>query len=99
MDNAFYNGEKFLISYNNLWKILIDKNMKRTDLIEKAGISSSTLANMGKNQCVSLETIARVCDALDCEIGDVVAIEKSKEKAKSDAEEQPADKKKEVVLC
>ena len=88
-----------MISYNNLWKGLIDRGMKRTDLISRAGISSSTLASMGKNQSVSLESIARVCDALDCEIGDVVTIKKSKEKAKTDAEEQPADKKKEVVLC
>lgn len=64
-----------MISYNNLWKGLIDRGMKKTDLITRAGISSSTLANMGKNQSVSLDTIARVCSALDCKIEDVVSIE------------------------
>ena len=88
-----------MISYKNLWKGLIDRGMKRTDLIAKAGISSSTLANMGKNQSVSLETIERVCYALDCEIGDVVSIEKPKEKAKTETEKQSADKKRELVLC
>ncbi len=68
-----------MVNYNNLWKGLIDKGMKKTDLITQAGISSATLASMGKNQCVSLETIVRVCDVLDCDICDVVTIEKNRE--------------------
>lgn len=88
-----------MISYNNLWKGLIDRRMKRTDLISQAGISSSTLASMGKNQSVSLETISRICDALDCDIGDVVSIEKSKEKTKTEVEEISASgEKRESVL-
>ena len=86
-----------MISYKNLWKGLIDREMKRTDLIVKAGISSSTLANMGKNQSVSLETIERICDALDCEIGDVVTIER-KEKAKADVEERSLIEQNELTL-
>lgn len=64
-----------LISYSNLWKMLIDKGLKKTDLIKIAGISSSTLANMGKNQSISLETVARICVALDCNIEDIVSID------------------------
>ena len=64
-----------MITYNNLWKSLIDKGMKKTDLIKEAGISSATLAKMSNNQCVSMETIIKVCNALSCEINDVVSIQ------------------------
>ena len=65
-----------MITYNNLWKSLIDKGMKKTDLIKEAGISSATLAKMSNNQCVSMETIIKVCDVLDCDISNVVTITK-----------------------
>ena len=58
------------ISYNKLWKLLIDKSMKKKDLISLAGLSTSTLAKMGKNQQVSMDVIIRICKALDCSIGD-----------------------------
>lgn len=61
-----------VISYNPLWKLLIDRQMKRTDLKEKSGVSSNVIAKMGKNQYVSLESIAKICTALECEIGDVI---------------------------
>lgn len=86
-----------MISYKNLWKTLIDQGMKRTDLIAKAGISSSTLANMGKNQSVNLETIERVCDALDCDISDVVTFENDKTTAKENAKVQDAAEEKELT--
>jgi DNA (cytosine-5)-methyltransferase 1 len=54
------------ISYDNLWKLLIDKKKKRTDLISGAGISSSVLAKMGKNEYVSLESIDKICKYLNC---------------------------------
>ena len=54
------------VSYDNLWKLLIDKKKKRTDLISGAGISSSVLAKMGKNEYVSLENIDKICKYLKC---------------------------------
>ena len=62
------------ISYNKLWKLLIDKSMKKKDLISLAGLSTSTLAKMGKNQQVSMYVIIRICKALDCNIGDIMDI-------------------------
>lgn len=64
------------LNYNNLWKLLIDKNLKRTDLINLADISSNVLARMGKNEPVSLESLEKICIALDCSIQDIITIEK-----------------------
>lgn len=64
------------VSYIKLWKLLLDKNLKRTDLKETAGISSATLAKLGKNEFVSMESIAKICCALKCDIGDIVEIVK-----------------------
>ncbi len=60
------------LSYNGLWKLLIDKGMKKMDLKELIGISPSTLARMGKNEPVSLSVLERICAALHCNIGDIV---------------------------
>lgn len=64
------------ISYNNLWKLLIDRGMTRTDLRIKAGLTTSAIAQLGKNEYVSLKVIEKICDALDCDISDVVTREK-----------------------
>ncbi len=61
-------------SYNKLWKLLIDKKMKKKDLEAIAGIASSTIAKMSAEQAVSLDVIARICKALNCNIGDIVEI-------------------------
>lgn len=60
------------ISYNNLWKILIDKNMNKGDLCNKAQISKGTVAKMTNNEPVTLTVIEKICDVLQCDIGDVV---------------------------
>lgn len=62
-----------VVSYNGLWKLLIDKNMKRMDLVNHVGISSSTLAKMGKGEPVSLEVLGKICDKLDCDFGDIIS--------------------------
>ena len=62
------------ISYNKLWKLLIDKDLKKTDLREMAGISTNALAKMGKNERVGTDIIDRVCVALNCDVGDVMEI-------------------------
>ena len=62
------------VSYTKLWKLLLDKKMKRTDLKDLAEISSSTLAKLGKDEYVSLESLDRICQALDCNIDKVMDI-------------------------
>ena len=62
------------VCYNKLWKILIDKNLKRTDLKECAGISFNVLAKMGKDETVSMESIEKICIALDCNVGDILEV-------------------------
>ena len=61
-------------NYNKLWKILIDKGLKRTDLRELAGISTTTLAKLGKNEYVSMECIEKICLSLNCDVGDIMSI-------------------------
>jgi len=65
--------EKDMVSYSRLWHLLLDKKLKRTQLCEKAGISSSTLAKLGKNEVVSIEVLERICDSLGCDIGDIMS--------------------------
>lgn len=62
-----------IISYNGLWKILIDKNLQRKDLKEALKISSSTFAKMSRGETVSMEVLMRLCEYLDCNIGDIVS--------------------------
>ena len=60
------------IDYSKLWKLLIDKNMSKTDLIELTGLSSRVLAKLSKNETVTTDTIARICSALCCDVGDMM---------------------------
>lgn len=62
------------VSYNKLWKLLIDKNMKKTDLKNQSGISSNVLAKMGRDEYVSMESIDKICRCLKCNINDVMDI-------------------------
>lgn len=60
------------ISYNKLWKILIDKNMKRKNLQDVAGISSASVAKLGKGDNITTDVLLRICEALDCTIDDIL---------------------------
>lgn len=60
------------VSYKKLWKLLIDKDMKKKDLQERSGISWTTLAKMSKGEVVSTEVLMKVCRALHCNVGDIV---------------------------
>ncbi len=64
------------VSYKKLWKLLIDKDMNKTDLRKLTGISSFTVAKMTRGEDVSLDVLKRICDVLDCNIGDVVDFER-----------------------
>ena len=67
------------VDYKKLWKLLIDKDMKKTDLIPVAGISSNVLAKMNKGEFVSMESIQKVCRALECDVGDICVMNTIKE--------------------
>lgn len=60
------------ISYDKLWKLLIDKKMTRTELKEAAGISFNVLAKMGKSEFISMESLYKICLTLGCDIGDII---------------------------
>ena len=60
------------ISYNKLWKLLIDKEMKKSDLKEQAGISSASLAKLGKGDNITTDVLLRICETLDCHIDDIM---------------------------
>ena len=62
------------ISYDKLWKLLIDKKMNRTDLKEASGISFNVLAKLGKGETVSMDSLLKICTALDCDISDIMEV-------------------------
>ena len=62
------------VSYKKLWKLLIDKDIKKKDLIEKAKISPPTVTKMGKNGHVTTEVLVKICTALDCQIDDIMEV-------------------------
>ena len=65
------------VSYNKLWKLLIDHNMNNRDLGQAANMSPNTIAKLGKNESVSLDILVRICEVLDCDIGDIVEVSRS----------------------
>ena len=62
------------ISYNRLWKLLIDRKMKKKDLVEMAGVSWSTIVKMGRDEHVSTDILVKICAALGCEVDEVMEI-------------------------
>ncbi|MFT4143174.1 MAG: helix-turn-helix transcriptional regulator [Mobilitalea sp.] len=65
-----------MVTYNRLWKLLIDKNMNKGDLRKITGLSSSTIAKMTNQEIVSMSVIEKICDKLDCNVEDVMRFEK-----------------------
>lgn len=66
------------ISYKKLWKLLIDRDMKKKDLRESAGISTASMAKLGKNKNVTTDVLVKICNALKCDIADIMEIEPDK---------------------
>ncbi len=60
------------ICYKKLWKLLIDRDMRKKDLAEKAGISSTSIAKLSKNENVNTEIIRKICTALKCDVADIM---------------------------
>lgn len=67
------------VSYNKLWKKLIDKNMSKTQLIKKAQISTNAMAKLGKNEDVRVEVLVKICGVLNCSLDDIMEIVQNKE--------------------
>ena len=62
------------VSYKKLWKLLIDRDMKKKELCEKAGISSASVTKMGRNGHVTTEILVKICTALNCQIEDIIEV-------------------------
>ena len=62
------------LSYNKLWKLLIDKGMTKTQMRLQADISTTTLAKLGKNETVSMDVLLKICKLLDCNVGDIMDV-------------------------
>ena len=62
------------VSYKKLWKLLIDKGLKKKDLMEKADISKYTIVRLNRGDNISTETVAKICKALDCGFDDIMEI-------------------------
>lgn len=63
-----------MVSYKRLWKLLIDKNMSKKDLAEKAGLNTYTLTKLNKSGSVQSDTLVKICIALDCTFDDIMEI-------------------------
>jgi len=82
------------ISFKPLWHTLIDRGWNKNDLREAAGLTTNMIANMGKDKGIQMETLARICEALDCEITDVIMLVKDEPPAnggKADERTQKED--------
>ena len=67
------------VSYKKLWKLLIDKDLKKQDLCTKAGISSSTVAKLNKGENVSTAVLLKICNALNCDVSDIMEVKNTEE--------------------
>lgn len=65
---------KRAVSYDKLWKLLIDRKWNRTKLKEKSHISTASLAKLGKNENITTDVLVKICDALDCDVSDIMEI-------------------------
>mgnify|MGYP004658905857 CR=1 FL=1 len=68
------------ISYDKLWKLMIDKKINKTQLSEKAGITTNAMAKLGKNESVQIEILVKICKVLECNIEDIAGLKKEGEK-------------------
>ena len=69
-------GTTMIISYDNLWKLLIDRRLNKTELAKKARISTSTIAKMTHGEPVAMTVLVKICDTLNCDVGDILSIKR-----------------------
>ena len=67
------------ISYNKLWKLLIDKGITKTELRKMSGVSTNIIAKLGRGESVTTDTLSKICIALECDISDIVEMSNTKE--------------------
>lgn len=67
------------ICYDNLWKIMIDKKINKTQLCEKAGITTNAMVKLGKNETVQVEVLLKICSVLECRLEDIIEIKVEEE--------------------
>ena len=63
-----------LISYKKLWKLLIDRDLKKKDLMQMSGMSQSTITKLGHNESVSTDILVKICKGLDCDVSDIMEL-------------------------
>lgn len=69
-----FRGDNMTLSYNKLWKLLIDRNMNKTALREQTKLSSGTIAKLSRNENITTDVLVKICKALKCDIADIVEI-------------------------
>ena len=84
---SIHGGSKMRISYNKLWKLLIDKNMNKSDLRDKSKISTASLAKLGRNENLTTAVLLKICNALDCDVSDIMEVIEDPENHKEDDSE------------
>ena len=67
-------NNQMAVSYKRLWKLLIDRDMKKKDLCAAAGVSHASMAKLGKNENVTTDVLVKICTALNCDIGDIMEL-------------------------
>lgn len=76
MERTLVKKERIKINYKPLWKMMIDKDITKSELRAKTGIAPSTLSKMSNNEYVALDVLVRICIAMDCGLDDIIEIEK-----------------------
>ena len=79
MAKSFATLFRMAVSYKRLWKLLIDKDLKKKDLVQLADISGYTINRLTKNENVNTETLVKICNALNCSIEDIMEITRNEE--------------------
>lgn len=74
MNVLWQRGANMAVSYKKLWKILIDRDMKKKDLCATARISHASMAKLGRNDNVTTDVLVKICNALSCDIGDIMEV-------------------------
>lgn len=64
------------ISYDKLWKLMIDKKINKTELCEKAKITTNAMAKLGRNESVQVEVLAKICEVLKCDVGNIIEVKR-----------------------
>ncbi len=86
---AYKRVQAMSVSYDKLWKLLIDRKMSRTELKDASGISFNVLAKMGRNEFVSMESLYKICCSLSCDIGEIMEFTDNQTVSLSAAQPRP----------